>query len=536
MSEILLLERARAAAAGARTALEASRRRIDDLNVYPVPDGDTGTNLSRTVSAVVAALGEAPPSPPGPLARTVSRAALMGARGNSGIILSQVVRGLCEGLGAASAFDPATVAAALRGGSDAAYRAVREPVEGTMLTVVREMAEAPEAAAAADADVDAVLDRVLAAGADAVERTPRLLAVLQEAGVVDAGGAGLLEIARGCVAGLRGEEVAAVAVGPAPVVEAADAHGYSVHRYCTTYLVEGHGVDCATLEGELAALGDSLVVVGDGDVCKVHVHTDDPGAALSLATAVGVISGVEIADMHAQSDERRTRLSAAPAPDAACDVVCVVAGAGNRALVESLGCRSVVEGGQTMNPSTRELVDAIEACSAAEVVLLPNNPNVILTAEQAAGAAVDRTVLVVPTRSIPAGLAAMVAFDAGRDAVANAQAMQQAAAAVRTGELTTAVRDATADGVAVHQGDYLALVDGRIVASRAAAEAALQALAEQLLDGGAEILTVLRGQGCGDLGERLQAVLDGLADAHPGLDIEVHDGGQPHYPVMLSAE
>jgi dihydroxyacetone kinase-like predicted kinase len=330
--------------------------------------------------------------------------------------------------------------------------------------------------------------------------------------------------------------VAAVAVGPAPVVEAADAHGYSVHRYCTTYLVEGHGVDCATLEGELAPLGDSLVVVGDGDVCKVHVHTDDPGAALSLATAVGVISGVEIADMHAQSDERRTRLSAAPAPDAACDVVCVVAGAGNRALVESLGCRSVVEGGQTMNPSTRELVDAIEACSAAEVVLLPNNPNVILTAEQAAGAAVDRTVLVVPTRSIPAGLAAMVAFDAGRDAVANAQAMQQAAAAVRTGELTTAVRDATADGVAVHQGDYLALVDGRIVASRAAAEAALQALAEQLLDGGAEILTVLRGQGSGELGERLQAVLDGLADAHPGLDIEVHDGGQPHYPVMLSAE
>ncbi len=276
-------------------------------------------------------------------------------------------------------------------------------------------------------------------------------------------------------------------------------------------------------------------MVGDGDACKVHVHTDDPGAALSLATAVGVISGVEIADMHAQTDERRARLAAASEPDAACDVVCVVAGAGNRALVESLGCRSVVEGGQTMNPSTRELVDAIEACRAAEVVVLPNNPNVLLTAEQAAEA-VDRAVRVVPTRSIPAGLAAMVAFDAGRDAAANARAMQEAAAAVRTGELTTAVRDATADGVAVHQGDYLALVDGRIVASKPAAEAALQALADQLLDGGAEILTVLRGEGCGDLAERLQAVLDGLVAAHPGLDIEIHEGGQPHYPMLLSAE
>jgi dihydroxyacetone kinase-like predicted kinase len=277
------------------------------------------------------------------------------------------------------------------------------------------------------------------------------------------------------------------------------------------------------------------VVVGDGDACKVHVHTDDPGAALSLATAVGVISGVEIADMHAQTDERRHRLAAAAEPDQTCDVVCVVAGAGNRALVESLGCRSVVEGGQTMNPSTQELVDAIEACAAAEVVVLPNNPNVILTAEQAA-AAVDRVVRVVPTRSIPAGLAAMVVFDPDRDAAANALAMQEATATVRTGELTTAVRDATADGVAVRQGDYLALVDGRIVASRPAAEAALQALAEQLLDGGAEILTVLRGEDCADLGERLQSVLDGLADAHPGLDIEIHEGGQPHYPVLLSAE
>jgi dihydroxyacetone kinase-like predicted kinase len=216
-------------------------------------------------------------------------------------------------------------------------------------------------------------------------------------------------------------------------------------------------------------------------------------------------------------------------------VVCVVAGAGNRALVESLGCRSVVEGGQTMNPSTQELVDAIEACAAAEVVVLPNNPNVILTAEQAA-AAVDRVVRVVPTRSIPAGLAAMVVFDPERDAAANALAMQEATATVRTGELTTAVRDATADGVAVRRGDYLALLDGRIVAARPAAEAALQELAEQLLDGGAEILTVLRGEDCADLGERLQSVLDGLADAHPGLDIEVHEGGQPHYPVLLSAE
>ena len=384
--------------------------------------------------------------------------------------------------------------------------------------------------------LDAALDRVLAAGADAVERTPQLLAVLQEAGVVDAGGAGLLEIARGAVAGLRGEQVAAPEAGPAPLVDAAEAA--RVLGLPLLHDLPGRGRRRSTASPSSATWpcsGTRWSWWETGTPARCTSTPTTPARRSSLATAVGVISGVEIADMHAQTDERRTRLAAASEPDAACDVVCVVAGAGNRALVESLGCRSVVEGGQTMNPSTRELVDAIEACRAAEVVVLPNNPNVLLTAEQAAEA-VDRAVRVVPTRSIPAGLAAMVAFDAGRDAAGNARAMQEAAAAVRTGELTTAVRDATADGVAVHQGDYLALVDGRIVASKPAAEAALQALADQLLDGGAEILTVLRGEGCGDLSARLQAVLDGLVAAHPGLDIEIHEGGQPHYPMLLSAE
>jgi DAK2 domain fusion protein YloV len=372
-------------ARGALAAIEASRARIDDLNVYPVPDGDTGTNLTLTVRGVVDALEADGPDDRAGLANEISRAALMGARGNSGVILSQIVRGAAESLRESD-----DLARALRSASDAAYRAVRKPVEGTMLTAIRELAEQAERGGS--------LAEVVAQGDDCVRRTQAMLPVLSEAGVVDAGAAGLVEIVRGLAAASTGEPLP-----ERPAVDAWRLDEDAVHlelsryRYCTVFVVEGERLDAHALEAELEPLGDSLFVVGDATALKVHVHTDDPGRALSLGVARGTVEGVEIANMHAQTREREERLlHAVPAAaEGTSAAIAVVGGRGNRRLFESLGAR-IVDGGRTMNPSTAELLEAIEAEPASEVVVLPNDRNVHMAAEHAAGNA-SKPVRVVPT-------------------------------------------------------------------------------------------------------------------------------------------
>jgi DAK2 domain fusion protein YloV len=534
-AEEALLARVREAADGAAAALAASRRHIDDLNVYPVPDGDTGTNLSKTVQSVVEALAGQTPAPSAAVARAVRHAALMGARGNSGIILSQVLRGACDHLAGATELDGAVAAAAFRAASDAAYRAVRQPVEGTMLTVIRAMAESAEEAAEPGRSLDDVLDAALAGGREAVQRTPELLAILREAGVVDAGGAGLVEILRGVIAGLRREPLEIPAESAEPVAAESAHAGSSRYRYCTSFVIDGEGLDGARLERELAAMGDSLLVVGDGETWKVHVHTDDPGGAIRVGTAAGSVSRVELADMQVQTAERSRRLDGDGHERALTDVVCVLAGDGNRAIARSLGVREIVEGGQSLYPSTQELLEAVARCRAPEVVILPNNPNVVATAERAAELA-DRPVRVVETRSIAAGLAAAVEYRPDRDAAANARAMAEAAARVRTGAVTTAVRDATADGIEIRKGDTLALLDGTVVGSSGDPRDALRLLLDRLLDGGGEILTVLRGADPDGTAGALDPMLAAVARAHPEVEIEVREGGQPHYPVVLAVE
>ncbi len=533
----------RAVVAGAGATLAAAEPRINDLNVYPVPDGDTGTNLALSLRSMREALDELRPAAPDALARAASRAALMGARGNSGIILSQIVRGVCDRLGGERHLDAAALAAALRGGADSAYRAVRQPVEGTMLTVVREMAEEAEACAAET--LDGALDRVLVRGRAAVARTPELLATLRDAGVVDAGGAGLVEILRGAIAGLRGEDAATIA----PALADGDAGGESRpghgeesrYRYCTNFLVLGEQLDRDRLEQELTPLGDSLIVVGDRQTVKVHLHTDEPGRALSVATAAGVLDGVDIANMHAQIEDRNERVAGAGGPPAlrlveeerrACDVVCVLAGEGNARIAESFGVRRVVPGGQTMNPSTADILTAIEGAAADSVVVLPNNGNVVLAA-QAAAAAATRPAVVVETRSIPAGLAALLAFDPDRPAEENAREMAAAAAAVRTAEVTRAVRDVTLEGVAVLAGSFVGLVEGAFVAADPSPGLVVAAVGERLLADGAALVTALTGEGDTD---PLVDALAALVRERPGVDLEVHAGGQPHYPLLLSAE
>jgi DAK2 domain fusion protein YloV len=504
---------------GARNAIEAHRRRIDDLNVYPVPDGDTGTNLTLTVRAIDEALHKDGPDDRAGLAHEISRAALMGARGNSGVILSQIIRGATDSLAVSD-----DLAKAFRSASDAAYRAVKKPVEGTMLTAIRAMADAAER--------KADLPSIIAAGDETVAKTREMLPVLKEAGVVDAGAAGLVEIVRGIQAALTGE------VLPEPPELEEELGIDAIHqelsrfRYCTVFVIEGEGLDADALEDELEQFGDSLLVVGDSTALKIHVHTDDPGRALTLGVARGVVEGVEIANMHAQTQEREARLlHAVPdARSATCAVVAVAAGEGNRALFESGGA-TVVDGGRTMNPSTADLVAAIEAAPASEVIVLPNNGNVIMSAEQAADNA-SKNVRVVPTRSLQAGLAALIAFDPSRAAEENVEPMTEAVEAVATGAVTIASRDVQLNGVSVRKGKWLGLANGEPVAGGESFDEVVHAVLAQLLAEPRGILTLLTGEDP----PSLDALLSELGAEHPDLELDVHQGGQPHYPLLLAAE
>jgi uncharacterized protein len=377
-----------------------------------------------------------------------------------------------------------------------------------------------------------VLRAVLTRGEEALARTPTLLEVLREAGVVDAGGAGLVELMRGVVAGVTGESL------PEPVplqelgVEAIHRE-LSEFRYCTAFVIEGEALDRDELEAVLERLGDSLLVVGDESALKVHVHTDDPGAALSLATARGWLAGVEIADMHAQTVERERRLESAHAPSPAnvSDVVAVVAGEGNRRQYLALGAAVIIEGGQSMNPSTSAIVEAVQAARAPEVIVLPNNGNVVSTAEQAAKLA-DKPVHVVPSRSMQAGLAALLTFDASRPAGENVAAMRAAAASIATAAVTTASRDVELDGRRVRAGEYLGLVEDEPLLGGQDFDEVAAAVVERLLDGSHDTVVLLTGEDA----PSLEGVVSELERRHPQVELDVQPGGQPHYHLLISAE
>jgi DAK2 domain fusion protein YloV len=529
------LELVRHLARSALQNLEAHRRRIDDLNVYPVPDGDTGTNLVLTLRSVVEALDVSVAADSAAVAKDATRAALMGARGNSGVIFSQIVRGFVEVLGEHEGVSSRLLSRAFRGASDAAYRAVKRPVEGTMLTVIREMAEESEKEEHRKVAPEELLRAVLVAGEEAVARTPEQLDVLRKAGVVDAGGAGLVEIARGMVHGATGEQLPDAPVEGEALTFDAIHQKLSEYRYCTVFVVEGDGLDSQALEAELETIGDSLLVVGDATALKVHVHTDDPGHALKLGTAVGVVEGVEIANMHRQTAQREERLLEGSGPSAVdtleTGLVAVCPGRGNRRLFESLGATRVIEGGQTMNPPAKDILEAIEAVPTDDVLVLPNNSNVILAAEQAAAMS-EKRVRVIPSRSVPAGFAAMGRFVPTADAEENERAMLEELEGAATGEVTVASRDATLDGVEIREGAYLGLVDDVAVASGPDLEPVVGEVVDRVLAGNRGFLTILTGEDAPPL-DGLVATLEAR---HPDLEVEIHEGGQPHYPLLLVAQ
>lgn len=621
----LTQERARTLIAAAWQDLERQKQTVNDLNVYPVPDGDTGTNLSLTVRGVLDDLTALPvDATPAEVAQTIGNGALMSARGNSGVILSQIVRGAMEVLGVAETLTPAVAAEALVRSTEVAYRAVRRPVEGTMLTVLREMGEAaaalvqggaqeghegaetspPDAGAARedgieptppDASVTAGVspigwepfaERVVAAGWESVRRTPTLLKVLADAGVVDAGGFGLMVLVEAVLGG--GEVIAGRPSGsdraaplvptpssrlptPAPGGLTSEAqtgpvfpdlvgeYDTSRYTYCTSFLLSGQGLEVQAFEEKLAPLGDSLLVVGGGESLKVHIHTDHPGVVLGLATERGVLSKVEIDNMREQTAERAKRLAArqeeGPTADAGTaaagevagassngageltpgtltQVVAVVAGQGNRDLFRSLGASVLIDGGQTMNPSAEEILAGVRRTAAHSVVILPNNKNIILAAEQVAHLT-DRDVLVLPTRSLQAGLTALVSFDATVSGEENVARMEEAVSGLRTAEVTRAVRDSRLDGLSIREGDYLGLVDGQVVIAARDLARVVEEVADRLVDPGKEVLTVLLGD---DGRAEAEACVALLQERYPDLEVEVYEGGQPHYPLLLSAE
>ncbi len=529
------VERVRGLAASALENVELHRRRINALNVYPVPDGDTGTNLTLTMQGIVAALETSKATSPAELAADVQRAATMEAKGNSGVILSTIVRGMARVLGEERPVDGEVLARALRAGSTSAYRAVKVPVEGTMLTVIREMAEESELPDVRSLPPSDALARAIRRGEDAVARTPEMLDKLRESGVVDAGGVGVVELFRGVLHGLTGEPLPEAPTVAEELAEESIHHEASEFRYCTVFVVEGSRLDLDEIHASLEPLGDSLLVTGDESIAKVHVHTDEPERALDVGRAVGVVDGshVEIGDMRSQAAERERWLTqlhaAAQAPIVPSALVAVAQGAGNRDILRSEGAMVVIEGGQTMNPSVGQILEGVTAANADAVIVLPNNPNVRLAADNAARES-TKDVRVIPTGSVPEGIAAAFAFDAARELDENEAAMREALDGVLAAEITIASRDATVDGVTVSAGDYLALLDGRAVASGPELQAVLDEVLARFVSEGKSFVTAFRGDGAPE-----EPDLAAWIEAR-GLEPAIMWGGQPLYPLLLSAE
>lgn len=526
----------------AAAALKERADEVNRLNVFPVPDGDTGTNMSLTMDAVVAAMARLDADATMDQVRhAVTHGSLMGARGNSGVILSQILRGLCEGIDGATSLGTPELARALEQAATVAYQAVRKPVEGTMLTVIRESAEAARTVADRGLDTPAALEAVAAAAFASVKRTPELLPVLRENGVVDAGGFGLAILFEGFVAAALGHRVVVAdvssAAAPLDHVVPVDDWDDDEYLYCTEFLLFGDDIDKDAVHAQVSKAGGSELVVGDDGSFKVHVHTNDPGSVLSYVTGLGEVAEVHINNMRRQTVARDAKMRAeepAGAPRKALGFVAVAAGDGLAQILHSLGVDEIVSGGQTMNPSTQDLLEAVARVDAEAVVILPNNKNIQMAAASAASVA-DRPVSVVPTRSVPQAFAALLAYDGSADLDGVVASMTEAAEGVRTGEVTTAVKDAKGKVGAIKSGQFIGIVDdSEIEAAGADVSSVAFDLADLLLSDGAETLTLLVGADLDD--QAADTIATEIGKRHSNVGVEVHRGDQPLYPLIIAAE
>jgi uncharacterized protein len=544
---------------GSRSWLMANRERVNQLNVFPVPDGDTGTNMLLTLESAIEEIANEDSSDLSLVSSRVAHGALMGARGNSGVILSQVLRGFSQGIGDATSVDSEQLAKGFEEATSVAYRGVTKPTEGTILTVARKVSEAARARASSTSDIAEMMEIVVNAAQRAVDETPSQLAVLREAGVVDAGGYGLMIILEGFLKTVKGQRIpgsvpaaagAAAATGvAAPAAPRIGAYALETPDegwgFCTEFMIDSPKETFETVRDELTPLGNSAVIVGDDKLVRVHIHTLDPGSLIARATAYGTLQKLKVEDMTRQHHEILAQEPALADPSSngssngsraphAGDVgvVAVAVGDGFRRIFEDLGA-SVVEGGQTMNPSTEDLLQACNAVGAGQVIILPNNRNVIMTAQQVQGLC-DKEVRVVPSRTVPQGISAMLTLDPGGDLESTTKAMTDSLDGVQTIEVTWAVRSTSVDGLKIKNGDAIAVVNGKIKAAGKSSQEVIDGALVEVKAEGYELLTIYAGEEVDEAS--LKQTIEHLRERFPGLTVEAQRGDQSHYPYILSLE
>lgn len=535
--------------------LAQNAKYVDSLNVFPVPDGDTGTNMNLSMTSGAKETAAHKVANIGKTAQALSKGLLMGARGNSGVILSQLFRGFGKAIEKEDELDAVKFAQAFKSGVETAYKAVMKPVEGTILTVAREAAEKAVEVAETEQDIVVIMEAILTAAKAALAKTPELLPVLKEVGVVDSGGQGLVFVYEGFAASLKGEEIpSATIIDSIDDLVNAEHHKAQdfmdtseiVYGYCTEFMVrfehDKKPFNEAEFRKDMSQFGDSLLVISDDEVVKIHVHTETPGAVISYGQQYGSLVKVKVDNMrlqhtaivgenHHKEDFKKPTKKEVKKHSYA--IVTVAMGEGVAELLESIGASYVIEGGQTMNPSTEDIVNAIKEIEAEKVLILPNNKNIVMAAEQAIEL-VDIEAAVVPTKTIPQGMAAILAFNPDVSVEENKKHMTAAYAHVKSGQITFAVRDTSIDGVAIHKNDFMAIEDGNIIQATPSLKVASELLVSDMINEDSEIVTVLYGQ---DVEKAtVDEYVEFIEEKYPDVEVEVHDGKQPLYPYIISVE
>jgi uncharacterized protein len=535
--------------------LAANAQYVDALNVFPVPDGDTGTNMNLSMTSGAKEVKSNVQEHIGKVGSALAKGLLMGARGNSGVILSQLFRGFAKAIEAKPTITSLEFAAALNAGVETAYKAVMKPVEGTILTVAKDAAKHAVAVAKNHEDLIGLMEEVLKEAKASLNRTPDLLPVLKEVGVVDSGGQGLVFVYEGFLAVLKGEKLPDSPATMPNMNELVSAeHHKSVQShmntediefgYCTEFMVRLEGKDSFSEENfrnDLSKYGDSLLVISDEEVVKVHIHSEQPGEVLTYGQRYGSLINMKIENMRQQHSNivgepttpLHTEGNQPKKEKQEYGVVAVSMGSGIAELFRSIGANAVIEGGQTMNPSTEDIVKAIKEVNARKVIILPNNKNIIMAAEQAAQVA-EEEVVVIPTKTVPQGMTALLSFNPSADSAANKDTMTEAMQHVKTGQLTYAVRDTSIDGLEISTGDFMGIADGKIILKDQDKVKAAKDLLSQMLDDDSEILTILKGEDASD--EDVDSIVEFVESNYEDVEIEVHNGEQPLYAFIFAIE
>lgn len=532
----------------ASNKLEEQKVFVNSLNVFPVPDGDTGTNMSMTFRAAVTEIEGMTTTSIGEISKKLAKGALMGARGNSGVILSQVFRGIAKGLEGKEEVNSLEFANSLLEGSRSAYKAVMRPTEGTILTIIRTAGES--AVKSKHTDVVSLMEEVCLHSENMLNKTPEMLPVLKKAKVVDAGGMGLLIILKGMYEALKNdikakiissEATSAESFAPASSIEEADIK----FGYCTEFFVLGKNISVDNFRNELEPHGDSMIVVGIEDAVKVHIHTNDPGLVLSKAVKLGELSKIKIDNMREQhrhilhEEAQFNENEAAQTKEEITEekkkygFISVAMGEGIKNIFEDFGVDFVIEGGQTMNPSTQDILDSINKINAENIFVLPNNKNIIMAANQAAELT-DKNIIVIPTKTIPQGITCVTIFDAETGLEENVEAMKQSIANVSTGQVTYAVRDTEMDGKNINEGDILGIVEGKISQVGSDIYEVCQSIIMNMCNEDSELITIFYGEGADEI--KVKLLVEALEEKYPDKDIQSYNGKQPLYYFIVSVE